>query len=523
MMQRNGVDLKVSPRDDETLDPREARRIGRRSDWLVSFRILFHPDLSRVGERAVFGPAGAAASSEPIQVGRSLPFRDAHGHERPLGDPCISRRQLTVRWSSVVTRFALEVPDDARRDVEVLDASGKSLGTAPFDARPGSLVRIGDRVLLGLELLPSVTVPGSPALLGDSVAMRELHKQIDAVAGIDRSVIVQGPIGAGKELVARAIHSRSPRRDEPFVAVNCAALPANIVESELFGHVKGAFSGAVTHHDGLFAAADGGSLFLDEVGELSADVQAKLLRALEQRAVRPIGQSAERPVDVRVIAATHRALAEEAASGRFREDLLSRLGALFVTVPALSERKSDIPVLFTHFLRQVATRPELATRLFRPADEDPPPLPLGLYVSLLQRDYPHNVRGLSALAARVVAAFVADDGDPEALLAAVQESEEVDSGRTNEATGRPSATRLLQLLEEHDHVHGRVAKALGVSHSTVDRWMQEHRLVRARDLAADAIRAALASAGGDLTRAAKALGVSARGLTLRIRDLGIEE
>jgi DNA-binding NtrC family response regulator len=194
--------------------------------------------------------------------------------------------------------------------------------------------------------------PGGPleALVGDSPAIVKLRALIERVAGSDASVLIRGETGTGKELVARALHARSARREGPFVAINCAAMPEALLESELFGHVKGAFSGAVEARAGLFQRASGGTLFLDEIGDMSLPLQAKLLRVLQERRARPVGGVEERPFDVRVVAATHRDLRGAVDDGAFRADLLFRLDVIGIEVPPLRERGRDVLALAQRFI-----------------------------------------------------------------------------------------------------------------------------------------------------------------------------
>jgi DNA-binding NtrC family response regulator len=197
--------------------------------------------------------------------------------------------------------------------------------------------------------------PGT-RIIGDSQRMLELKELIDRVAAADSSILIRGETGTGKELVARAIHESSSRSDRPFVAVNSAALPRDLVESELFGHVRGAFTGASQDRPGFFRLADKGTLFLDEIGELPLELQPKLLRALESQEITPVGGGRPVHVDVRILAATHRDLAEEAKAGRFREDLLYRIRVVELTLPALRDRPGDIAVLAEHLLNRVCKR-----------------------------------------------------------------------------------------------------------------------------------------------------------------------
>src|SRR5215470_4469724 len=189
-----------------------------------------------------------------------------------------------------------------------------------------------------------------------SARMEDLLRQARLVAQSDASVLIVGASGTGKELLARAIHNASRRRDAPFVAVNCAAIPEPLLESELFGHRKGAFTGATYDHKGLFQSAEGGSVFLDEIGDMPAPLQAKLLRALQEREVRPVGVAQAVPIDVRIISATHRNLEERVARNEFREDLYYRLNVVSLAIPPLADRREDIVPIAKHFLAKTAVR-----------------------------------------------------------------------------------------------------------------------------------------------------------------------
>ncbi len=214
--------------------------------------------------------------------------------------------------------------------------------------------------------------------------LKEVLAQAKMVAATDARVLITGHSGTGKELLARAIHRASPRNDRPFVAINCSAMAENLLESELFGHVKGAFTGATRNHDGLFQAAEGGTLLLDEIGDMPMRLQVKLLRVLQEHQVRPVGSTDALQVDVRVISATHRDLQEMMRDGEFREDLYYRLNVVNIGLPQLDERREDIPLLVSHFLQQIATEAEQERKVYAPEAVE----------LLVTAEWPGNIRQL---------------------------------------------------------------------------------------------------------------------------------
>lgn len=242
-------------------------------------------------------------------------------------------------------------------------------------------------------------------IIGRSKAMQDVFDLIEKLSKVDTPVLIQGESGTGKELVARAIHYNSPRRNKPFVVVNCASIPETLVESELFGHVKGAFTGAYSDKKGLFEVANGGTLFLDEIGELPLNTQAKLLRFLQERTFQPVGSVQEKRVDVRLISATNKDLKKEVMEGRFREDLFFRINIVTIYIPPLRERREDIPLLIKYFIDKYSK--EMKKEIKGISDE--------VMEKLMRYSYPGNVRELENL---ILAALTLETSDvirPETL------------------------------------------------------------------------------------------------------------
>ena len=217
-----------------------------------------------------------------------------------------------------------------------------------------------------------------------NAAMKEVMQQVKMVAATDARVLITGDSGTGKELIAKAIHKASPRHNKPFTAINCSAMAENLLESELFGHEKGAFTGASRSHEGLFQAAEGGTLLLDEIGDMPMRLQVKLLRVLQEHQVRPVGSTEAKRIDVRVISATHRDLQDLMTQGRFREDLYYRLNVVNIRLPKLDQRKEDIPLLVAHFLQQIAAEADQERKVYAPEAVE----------MLVTAEWPGNIRQL---------------------------------------------------------------------------------------------------------------------------------
>lgn len=314
-------------------------------------------------------------------------------------------------------------------------------------------------------------------LIGSSPEMQHLRQQITKVASSQAPIFVNGESGTGKELVARMIHQAGARRRGPFIAVNCGAIPEELMESEFFGHKKGAFTGATAEHLGFFQAANGGTLFLDEVAELPLSMQVKLLRSIQEKCVRPVGSTSEQAVDVRILSATHRDLSDDVQQGRFRQDLFYRLHVIDLKVPPLRQRGGDVIELAEHVLNRIAKSYEMPTKqLSAPAKE-----------ALQQYGFPGNVRELENLLERAVAL---SDGDTITQVE-LPNSQPVNSPET--AQGAVNSSRNGMPLEE---------------------WLA--------DIEREEISTALEESKWNRTEAAKLLGLTFRQLRYKLKKLEIE-
>ncbi|MCB9746656.1 MAG: sigma-54-dependent Fis family transcriptional regulator [Alphaproteobacteria bacterium] len=304
---------------------------------------------------------------------------------------------------------------------------------------------------------------GFENLIGATPQMIEIYELIETVADTSALVLVQGPTGTGKELIAHAIHYRSGRRRGPFVRVNCAALPENLLESELFGHEKGSFTGAVRQHRGKFEQAGGGTLFLDEVGEMSLTTQVKLLRALESGEISRIGGAEVLKPDVRLIAATNRDLRQEVAEGRFREDLFYRLNVFAIQVPPLRHRRDDIPVLVQHFVKRFCEENKKPTMSIPPAT----------LLRLTDYHWPGNVRELKHVIERAVILSRGEELTgvklPEAPQGKAPTAEVLPAGMTLQAALLEYERRvLIEALKGAGGVQAQAARDLGLSRSNLN-------------------------------------------------------
>ncbi|MBS1970369.1 MAG: sigma-54-dependent Fis family transcriptional regulator [Bdellovibrionales bacterium] len=311
---------------------------------------------------------------------------------------------------------------------------------------------------------------GIQDIVGKSVAMKSIFDLIDRVSSANSSILITGESGSGKEVVARAIHNRSPRAQKPFIAINCTAIPEDLLESELFGHVKGSFTGATGDKKGLFEEADGGTLFLDEIGDMNIGLQAKLLRVLQERTIKPVGSNQLKNIDVRVIAATHKDMKKAIMNGSFREDLYYRLAVIPIVVPPLRHRMEDIPLLAHHFLRKYSAINHGKS--------------LGFTQEALQKlmsmQWPGNVRELENMVERLVVLSHGPQIEAADIPDADQTSPEQFFGQStsDSPTLQELEKRYMQLiLEKVGGKKEKAAQILGINRRTLYRKEREYGFV----------------------------------------------
>ncbi|MCB9715275.1 MAG: sigma 54-interacting transcriptional regulator [Myxococcales bacterium] len=433
------------------LDPSSSTTAGTLSD--------LRPKIRRRRALAVELDGGQRVRIPPDGV---LRVGSGSGMELRLDDPYMSSHHATVR----ATRSGgVVVIDEGSKNGTWVDG----VAVERAWARPGAILRFGRvsmRVVCsegdppGREDLPEGPV------VGKSSAFRELLRTLERVARLRSPVLLRGETGTGKEVAARVIHRASERRNHPFVAINCGAIPEPLAESELFGHVRGAFTGAHRDRLGAFGRADGGTLLLDEVAELPPLIQAKLLRVLETGRVLPIGAEQEQPVDVRVVAATHRNLESMVDLGELREDLYHRLGVLTVQLPSLRERREDIPLLLQHFARRATLELGYPVELTEAA-----------VVAAVRYPWPGNIR---ALRNAVLRAGALADGpiDAETLVpTAVSYPEHAPPGCLVVPRGTWESMRrsvLQQIIADEGSIR-RASKVLGIPRTTLGNWLRRGR------------------------------------------------
>lgn len=544
------MDSKTRTRDTSFFDSPASTLKGGGGLWVPRLRLLYHIDLERIG--AISHPDAALEDGEWLTVGRSAPLFATPSPQdvfRPLSDPIISRTQLRIRWLRDAACFEVEPSSSAKRKLHVprLDGGTQVAGEEPQGTvrlPAGSCIAIEDRVLLGLEVMSQARSIDEDrlGLVGESEEMWRLRHDIQEVGKFRKPALILGQTGAGKELVASAIHRHGRSAEGPFVAVNCAALPEQLVESMLFGHVRGAFTGADASREGLWRAAHQGTLFLDELCEMPIGIQPKLLRTLQDGLVTAVGQQKSVQVDVRMVAATNRDPKAEIAAGRLRPDLYHRLAAHVVSVPPLNARRLDVPALFLHFLeRSKRDHPELEW-LWRAGKSWRATIPLSFFVELMRGAWEGNVRELENAAEQTACRNLREGpfqppglpqeparaSVPAPVATATPYSVVLPSSTAPNAPPLPSPAQV-----------GEASQRLGIARKTLAKLLDDETLsalfrqadeagadvversgqLRAR--AAERLHAVLVAHDFNQARVAKALDVSAWTLIRLMQDLGL--
>ena len=416
--------------------------------------------------------------------------------DRAIGRPCHEVLRASICQRGCALRETLRSGEPQREvRVDILDSEMErvpiAVSTAVLEDRDGEMIG-GVEIFRDIREVEALRTEladrrGFGDMIGRSPSMREIFALIPQVAVSDAPVLISGPSGTGKEIVAEAIHDQSPRRERPFVRVNCGALPDSLLESELFGHRRGAFTGAVGNAPGRFREADGGTLFLDEIGDVSPAFQVKLLRALERGEIQPLGESRPNPVDVRAIAATNRDLTARVRDGLFREDLYYRLRVIPIELPPLAERREDIPLLVAHFAREIAAR----------TGREEPSFSRATLAALYDYDFPGNVRELKNIVERAIVFCPGSSVEPHHLPVEVSQKTEPEMTKRTVRRARLSDRRLtaarplapdrdreppelrglLAALDASGWNRSETARALGISRTTLWRRMKEHGLL----------------------------------------------
>jgi DNA-binding NtrC family response regulator len=473
-------------------DASEARAAAG-GGWRVL--VVDDEEAARYGIRRALGSAGYELSEAASVADARAALEAARPHlvlldvNLPGESGLDLLNELAARGPEAPPVVMITAHGSERMAVEVIKAGAYDYLAKPFEVDELRLVVKNALDLVGLReenarLRERLGGGGGGLLVGESTGISRVRSMVEKVAETDATVLVRGESGTGKELVARELHERSTRRRAgAFVAVNCAALPSELIESELFGHEKGAFTGAAQRRKGKFEQASGGTLFLDEIGDMSPNVQAKLLRALEERRVERLGGSEPVAVDVRVVSATHRPLEDEIERGNFRADLFFRLQVVTIEIPPLRERREDIPELAEAFARQAAERYNLPPRRVGPA----------ALRRLIEYDWPGNVRELRNTIER---AAVLAEGDE------LREQDLPEQLRGRSAARQPA---------EAARVEGDALAVPFTNDFREDRREFERRY----------IARCLEVSGGNVTRAAAALGMHRQSLQHKLRELGL--
>jgi two-component system nitrogen regulation response regulator GlnG len=500
---------------------------------LPCLTVLVHPDVTRVGERAMLR---GLLIGQSVGVSRTQPTFGKPGGEPtgPLADPHLSREpfRLKVAANSGGMRL-LTNGVRVRADGHVVD---RELDIAAHDLERGALLELPGNVVLLLHHHTGRKPTAMDGMLGQSDVIEDVRRELLRVADLGTPVLVRGETGTGKERAAQAIHAGSPRRGGEYVAVNMATVPESVALSTLFGHVKGAFTGAHQRHRGLFERASGGTLLLDEIGETPESVQPMLLRAVETGRILPLGDEHERAVDVRFIAATDSDLERELAGRSFSAALLHRLAGYEIHMPPLRTRSEDIAILLFHFMQAELAGIAESARL---AELMSVVVASGLLTRLMRHPLPGNVRQLHNVARHLV---ISNRGHEHASVTAAVERqmtkddpvEPVMLQATAPAEARPATPsarpaeitdgELIAALRSHGWSPNRAAASLGVPTGTLhDLMRRSGKVRRAADVSNAELSSTLAACDGDTHAAADKLCVSERALRIALRQRGLAE
>jgi two-component system nitrogen regulation response regulator GlnG len=543
--------------------------MGSADGALVGLTVLFHPNVARVGQvSALFSLSVGGVR----RLSRLEPDFHWHGADsgEPLASPVLSRTPIIVRGTEQGT-LSIENPANLNA---VLVQGQPLLGAREFaesTLTSGIVISLSGSVVLLLHWLSADRDP-SPDLgiFGESLEIRRVREEIRRVADLDACVLIRGESGSGKELVAGAIHRHSQRKGEPYITVNMGAIPTSVGASMLFGHSRGAFTGAANPSPGFFGSADRGTLFLDEVGETPRDLQALLLRAIREGEIQPVGEPRTKHVDVRVISATDADLNVMVDRGQFAMPLLRRLEGYTIAIPPLRERRDDLARLFFRFLAAELSETGERDKLNEPAPSQKPWLPASVVQNLLDYDWPGNVAELETIAKRIAITNrqrkgfyldpmiaerltrvrtpgASDPARPDALgstaiPATIQPSTQpapssggtlTGPGPLAQPTVPPARTRdaasledaeIAQAMREHRFKIKAAAIALGVSRSWLNTRLESCQGIRkAKELSREEILQASSTASGDLSTMAERLEVSEHGLKLRMKALELGE
>jgi two-component system nitrogen regulation response regulator GlnG len=512
-------------------------RRGRSRLRVPLLTVLFHPDVSRVGDRLWLS---RLTSGGVVEVSRLAPsFTAPEGSaRRALEDLHLSRRPLRFVSGDSPGEIVLE-PGGSGTLVEIDGGAVEGEGRfSEVDLERGVVLELARRVVLLLQSVPPRRAAGPVPrfdMVGESEAIVGLREGIRRVADLEVPVLLRGETGTGKELAARAIHRASRRRQGPWVSVNMSAIPASLAASELFGAVRGAFTGSDRDRPGYFRQADGGTLFLDEIGEAPPEVQVMLLRVLETGEIQSVGAARNHTVDVRVVAATDARLEDAIDSGRFKAPLFHRLSGYTLQVPRLAERREDVGRLLVHFLTEELAAVGELDRLDVCSPGSPPWLPTSIVARLTRYDWPGNVRELR----NVVRQMVIESRGARQVRVGSQLEEVLQAAAGRRAPSEPSPPtpspqpayrppaevseeELEEALRRNRWAVKPTAADLGVSRASLYNLMERSSAVRkASDLDRAEIEEVRERCGGKLEAMVEELEVSRSGLVKRMKELGL--